>query len=89
MPGERAAPRVDVTMLAVRCGSKEANDANAHYAQFASMLTSGFALLVDVPDPLHGWTHATLRPHLVPALWTLVDGALAALDYVKHGGRGS
>jgi hypothetical protein len=54
------------------------------------MLTQGFALLVDTPDPLFAPIHATLRPHLVPSLWTTLDeeGAYAALDYVRRGGRG-
>jgi hypothetical protein len=80
----------DVTMLAARCGSEEARHATARYAPFAPMLTQGFALLVDTPDPLFAPIHATLRPHLVPSLWTTLDeeGAFAALDYVRRGGRG-
>ena len=66
----------DVVMLAGRLNAKAA--LAARYAPFVPMLTQGWALIA-AGDPMFRPIHQTLRPHLIPSLWTTLTAQGADL----------
>ena len=76
----------DVAMLALRYRADALSEPFVRVAPFAPMLAQGWSLLLPT-DPMSRPIHQTLRPHLIPALFSTLDaeGVALARDYVMKG----